>query len=80
MVLVVDNTNLTAHEISPYYRLAQLFGWDVKIVRVHCDFETAAKRNTHGVPHDRIWQMYQTLHSERLPPYWKEEIVLPETE
>ena len=77
IILVVDNTNLLGWEIAPYYRLAQLFGWDVKIVRLDCDFRTAVERNIHAVASERIWQMYQSLLNERLPLHWKEEIVFP---
>lgn len=73
--LVVDNTNIQSWEISPYYRLAQLYGWEVEIIRIHGDFETAVKRNVHGVPPERIWQMHQNLLLEKLPSHWKETIV-----
>ncbi len=74
-IIIVDNTNLSIYEIAPYYRLAQIHNLDVKIIRIHTDFEIAARRNIHSVPLERIWQMYQTLLSERLPFHWKEEIV-----
>ena len=74
----VDNTNATAAELSPYVRLAECLGHEVKIIRVHCDFETACRRNVHGVPPGTIWHMHQTMITERLPSYWKEEIIFPE--
>ena len=74
--LIVDNTNLTAAEIAPYYRIAEIYDADVRIVTVHCDFREAVARGTHGVPISKMWQMHQTLLSERLPPYWKEDAVI----
>lgn len=74
--LVVDNTNLSAWEIAPYYRLAECAGAEVEIVRIWCDPLVAATRNVHDVPPDRVFSMYQTMLSERLPPRWKLRMVL----
>lgn len=76
--LFVDNTNLTAWEISSYYSAALAYGHEVEIVRVHCDFKTAARRQLHAVPLDKLAYMHSVLITERLPPHWKERIVLPE--
>lgn len=76
--IVVDNTNLQSWEISPYYRVAETSGMNVKIVTVFCSFKIAALRNVHGVPLDKVWSMFQTLQSERLPPQWKHEVVFSE--
>lgn len=72
---VIDNTNTSAWEIAPYYRLAEIFKQEVKIIRIHCDFETASARNIHGVPLEIIWRMNQNILTERLPAHWKEEII-----
>lgn len=74
--IIVDNTNTTAWEIAPYYALALAFQCDVKIVRVHCPLETALPRSIHDVPATRVWQMYQNIVTEKLPPHWVEEIVI----
>lgn len=74
--VIVDNTNTTAWEIAPYYALSLAFQCDVKIVRVHCPLETALPRNVHDVPAARVWQMYQNIMTEKLPPHWVEEIVI----
>ncbi len=74
--LVVDNTNLSAWEIAPYYRIAECHCIPVKIVRIHCEYVDAVRRNVHAVPPERIWAMYQTLLQERLPPWWKEEVIV----
>ena len=79
-LLIVDNTNLAAWEIAPYYRLAEANDFPVKIVRMHCPFEVAAKRNIHDVPVEKVWAMHQILMADKLPLWWKEEFVLQEKE
>ncbi len=69
--LVVDNTNLSAWEISVYYRLAEVYGWDVEIVYLKCSPEVSLARNVHGVPKETIVQMFARLTNETLPPWWK---------
>lgn len=70
-VVLVDNTNTTAWEISPYYRAAEALGHEVEIVQMVCDPATAWARNRHGVPLDKVWAMHCNLITERLPPWWK---------
>ena len=74
-LLIIDNTNTTIYEIAPYYRLAEALGHDVEIVRIHCDFETAMRRNVHDVPRSTCWAMWQNLLTERLPSWWRETVV-----
>ncbi len=71
LYLVVDNTNITAWELAPYVRLAEVFGVEYEIVRVECDPRTAMIRNTHEVSNRTIFDMYALLRSERLPSFWK---------
>lgn len=75
-LVIVDNTNLTAWEIAPYYRLAQVGKHDVEILRMECDPIKAWQRNTHGVPLETVLRMYRTLLMEQLPHHWKERVVL----
>jgi predicted kinase len=72
-VLVVDNTNTKAWELSPYVRLAEIHLIPFKIVRLHVPFEVAVRRNIHNIPTATIWKMWQNLIKEELP--WVEEIV-----
>jgi hypothetical protein len=69
-VVVVDNTNLWVWELAPYYRVAEMRGYDATVVQMVTPFEVAAARQTHGVPPNRLWEAYQTFVSERLPPHW----------
>src|SRR5579859_1158727 len=68
--LIVDNTNISGWECSVYYRIAELFGHEVKILTFWCSPELSMKRNTHNVPATTILQMYRTLLTEVLPPHW----------
>lgn len=77
--IVVDNTNVHAHEISPYLRLADVFLYDVEIVRLYCDPASAFNRNVHGVPFKTVLDMTRRMDAEVLPPYWKETVVLAQT-
>lgn len=74
--LVVDNTNIWATDIAPYYRLAEMHGVPVKIVQMLCSVEVAARRNRkhHQVPDNVLWAMWQHMHSEKMLPQWKLEV------
>jgi len=54
--VVVDNTNTTLAEISPYILGAQAYQYEVKVVALMCDAQVAAKRNTHGTPEATLSQ------------------------
>lgn len=73
----VDNTNLALWELAPYYRVAEIKDCEVLVVQLHCPFELAVARNIHQVPPERIWDMQQTLLSERLPPHYKRTVLSP---
>lgn len=69
-LIIVDNTNTTAVEISPYMLAASAFGYDSKIIRINCDPKIAAARNRHGVPLRSIQAMADRIKNDKLPPYW----------
>lgn len=73
--VIVDNTNIRGWEIAPYYRVAEVSGADVSIVRIECDPYIAARRNAHGVPLKNVLDMWAALRAESLPPWWKETVV-----
>lgn len=73
--IIVDNTNLSVWEIAPYYRLAEAFGYDVSIVEFKTPLEVCLARQTHGVPDTKMGMMYQKFLDERLPSFWKIEVV-----
>jgi len=74
-MLFCDNTNTTAWEISPYYRLAEMFGHKPTIIQMHCPIELALTRNTHHVPTQTLMAMLQNMAFDRLPHHWNLELI-----
>ena len=74
-LVVVDNTNISAHEISPYILAATAYGYVHEIVTFWCDPAIAASRNVHGVPPKVVLDMHCRLVREELPPYWNHRVV-----
>lgn len=77
--IIVDNTNTSVSEIAPYAALAQAYsyyGWELEIVWVKCDIETAAARNVHGVPAQTVARQADRLARtwKELPPWWSKRI------
>ena len=77
-LIIIDNTNMSRHEISPYLMLGQLSGYRILILHVEpprlfggVDTKFLAEKNVHGVPHTVISDMSERM--ERLPTYWPEE-------
>jgi len=70
-VVVVDNTNTTVPEMSPYVLGGEAFGYTVEILQVVCDPEVAAARNRHGVPAAAIHAMAARIASCQMPPWWR---------
>ena len=77
--VIVDNTNTSTFEVSPYILVAQSFDvWDIKITTVEVqdsDVEKAFARNTHGVPLGGVQAMHDRLKSRVLMPWWEAEEV-----
>lgn len=70
LTIVVDNTNLSAIEIAPYYLAAQAYGYQVSLYTMQVDPKIAAARNIHGVSAEAIARMAKTLSNREIPPYW----------
>lgn len=75
-LLIVDNTNITRQEFEPYYLAAIAAGHEIEIVTFLAPLEQCIHRNVHGVPADKVFQMYQNLLSTIIPTYYKHRIVL----
>ncbi len=71
--IIVDNTNLSAWEIAPYFRVAEAFGCDVEIIHCVCSVATSLARNKHEAPESTIVQMAARV--ENLPPWWKQTVI-----
>lgn len=70
-LVIVDNTNVEAWEIAPYYSLAQAHGYEVEVLTFNCPVETAVQRQTHGVPEDTIRRMHDRIQKATLPWIWQ---------
>jgi len=68
--VVVDNTNVSLWEASPYVAVAEARGYRVSFVRVDVSVEVAAARNTHGVTREKIEAMARRF--EKSLPWWSE--------
>lgn len=75
--VIVDNTNVGAYEVAPYWTLAASMSRDVRIeiVEMVVPLEVCFARNGHNVPEEVILSMYRKLHSETLPHWWKHRVV-----
>jgi hypothetical protein len=73
---VVDNTNTTVAELAPYVAWANAVGYEVEIIRIHCNPLVAAERNTHGVPENAVLAMYVKIQHAEYPPFWPKVIVV----
>ncbi len=69
-MVIVDNTNLSNWEISPYVLAANSFGYEHEIMSVYCDQQIAFERQTHGVPKHAHERMYQSFGNEKPLPFW----------
>jgi len=70
-LVICDNTNCSVEEIAPYIALARAYDYDVEIIRVDCDPEVAAARNTHGVPREAVLAKYKQFKKRLLPSHIK---------
>jgi predicted kinase len=76
-MIVVDNTNTTVFEISPYVLPAEAHRYEVKILTLTCDLAIAAARNVHGVPLQSVERMAKRLDEQTplMPSRWDHEII-----
>jgi predicted kinase len=78
--LIVDNTNLTLAQISPYITVARQRYFDPRVVLINADHEAAFDRNKHGLPGETFEIMVEQLIKTRAewPPFFPAiEEVLP---
>ncbi len=74
-LIVVDNTNITRAEVSPYRLAAAAAGYDVQIITLLCDPKVAAARTIHNVPFSKIEYQDKLLHAETFPKQWKHTVI-----
>jgi predicted kinase len=72
-LIVVDNTNISTTEISPYMAIAAAYGYAAEIVTIDCPLDVALQRQTHNVPEQTMRRMSARYESEAqaFPPWWK---------
>ncbi len=76
LLLVVDNTNTSVREMSTYVDLCKAYGIPFEIVTIDTPPDIAAHRNTHGVPVEKVHQMYRRMIDAQIPKDWPH-IVIP---
>jgi len=69
-LILVDNTNLSAWEISPYMLGAAAFGASASILQFDVPPEVCFARQTHGVPKEAFDRMVEKFNSDLLP-FWQ---------
>ena len=84
-IVVVDNTNLSAYEIAPYYQLVGALckpSTKVKILEFRTSLEICMSRNRKrqelepgkAIPGHLFFDMERRLLTEQLPPFWTREL------
>ena len=59
--VIVDNTNVRIHDVSPYIRIAQAYGFDVEVKYMNTDIDVAKSRNVQDVAYDRMQKNFEFL-------------------
>lgn len=70
-LIIVDNTNIKAHEVQPYVNKARAEGYEVLIFQLNVDPQLASKRTIHAVPMKTILNQATRLWEERIPDDWE---------
>jgi predicted kinase len=73
--LIVDNTNTQMIEVTPYYRLAEAFGLEVKVITLLCDPQVAWMRSMHVADAHVILNQHRKLMNDPTPPFFKRELL-----
>lgn len=60
-LVICDNTNIKRWEFEPYIDLARKAGYRTVIALVETDPQVAHARNLHGVPEEKVMEMYRNL-------------------
>ena len=77
-ILVVDNTNTSVAEFSPYATAGAAYGHEVKILTFLYDPVAAFRRNTHGTPLKACMQQHVRMMEQigYIPSWWSHDYVL----
>ncbi len=74
-VVICDNTNTTAEEFGAYARLADIHGYDVRVVTVYRDPVVCSEQQRHAVPPQVVFDQYRRLLAADIPRRWNPETV-----
>lgn len=74
--IIVDNTNATLWETSPYINVALAYGLDVQVITLLCDPRVAFERSQHKTPAAAILRKDGQLResSAEMPSWWHQEV------
>ena len=75
--IIVDNNNLTAHEVSPYMTIPRCYGRKAILLTFSLPVETCIRRQIHGLSVPEMMKKARMLASEsdRFPPWWQREYI-----
>lgn len=71
-VVVIDNTHSCKWEMTAYLKIAEKYGYSVRVIHLKADPEICFKRQQHNVPREGFDRMMA-----RWEPYPGEEIITP---
>jgi hypothetical protein len=76
-LIVVDNTNTTLWEASPYIQLALTLGHEVKVTTLLCDPRVAFNRCIHGTPAHAIMRHDAQIRESllKMPSWWNQKVI-----
>jgi predicted kinase len=69
-IVIVNNTNINVHEISPYAAVAAAMEYQFEVIEIKAKTEHCIARNSHGVSAQQIGAMAEAMRREVLPPWW----------
>lgn len=69
-IVIVNNTNINVHEISPYAAVASAMEYQFEIIEIEAKIEHCIARNSHGVSAQQIGAMAEAMRREVLPSWW----------
>lgn len=74
-LIIVDNTNISSWEISPYMAIAQAYNIPCSILTIDCGSELRLRRNSERSPDRKVPEvvlanMAMRFFEEKLPPWW----------
>jgi NEDD4-binding protein 2 len=79
-LIIVDNTNLNAWEVSPYKTYAEAHDYTFGINEVVTNQAEAFKRQQHGVPEGAHARIAENFDNSDIPPWWDSKRMVSRTD